>query len=103
MTKSIFYPTPPKHARAARAACAARSCKRKAATIKNIQAAINHFRGRLKLSSLDFMKKRTSHVLKGKQQPNYEPPTKELAIMTKRELSEWRAKDRLRRRATLSR
>ena len=78
----------------------ARYRARKAVTITNIKAAISHYRLHLKLPPVNYDQMATkSHPLEGKTRPNYLPPPAALKDMTREQLSEWKRKEMLKRKA----
>ena len=77
----------------------ARFRSRKAVTVTNIKAAIRHYRLRLKLPPVDDGPKSKDHPLFGKPRPNYLPPPEVMKNMSEAEISEWKRKERLKRKA----
>ena len=78
----------------------ARYRARKAVTITNIKAAISHYRLRLKLPPVNNDQVATkSNPLLGKTRPNYLPPPEVLKDMTREQISQWKRKERLKRKA----
>ncbi|KAL3770621.1 hypothetical protein ACHAWO_009385 [Cyclotella atomus] len=76
---------------------------RQSASIAHMKKRVNEILTQLNRPLIDFTKKKTEHVLKGKARPIHMPPEEERKTMTHAQLSEWKAVQRKKRKASQAR
>lgn len=76
---------------------------RQSASIAHMKKRVNEILTQLDRPLVDFSKKKIAHVLKGKARPIHMPPEEERKTMTDAQLSEWKAVQRKKRKASQAR